>query len=112
MTEPKKYEFNKCPKCGSSERIAGRAAKRAEKRGLFEKDAVVAMGEFVTTMVDPRRIPSLLAGATVPQVRQALDSCAICGATYCIRADEHEVEPPPVGIPGSIFKAPPNLFGS
>ncbi len=86
-----KYEFGMCPGCGSTKRLAGDAAERAKKKGLFDKDASVVLAELKTSMIDIRRASLALAGSMVVQVRCAYDMCTDCGMLYGYLADESEV---------------------
>ncbi len=85
------YKFDKCPICGSPDRLAGDAAKEATKRGFFEIDAEVAIVELKKAMVDVRKLQSVLSGSTITQVRCAIDMCTNCGNIYGFLADVSDV---------------------
>jgi len=87
----KAYKFDHCPNCGSTHRLAGDVAKEATKRGFFDEDAEVAIGELKKIMVDINKPQSVLYGSTLPEVRCALDMCTKCGTIYGYLADVSEI---------------------
>ena len=102
------YRFDHCPNCGSTHRLAGDAAKGAIKRGLFEKDAEVAIIELRKAMIDLRKLQSVLSGSTLPQVRCAQDMCTECGTIYGYLADVSDV---PIEELMAEMGPPPSLRG-
>ncbi len=102
------YKFDKCPICGSPDRLAGDAAKGAIKRGFFEKDAEVAMIEMRKAMIDVRKLQAVLSGSTLPQARCAIDMCTNCGNIYGYLADVSDV---PIEELMAEMGPPPSLRG-
>jgi len=83
MEEELKFplEFNECPNCGSTRRVAGIIAEQEREKGKIGKDAQMALHQFTSIIADPRMV-TLQAPAIIAYV----DICADCGTLYCIHA--------------------------
>lgn len=95
-------EFDKCPNCGSTSRLAGSVAEEQTEKGLMDKGLKYGIYEVGGPVLDPRKVNQMLVGTKVPTVTALLDVCLGCGTIYAVRLQRGEVslkamvaQPPP-----------------
>lgn len=79
--------FDKCPNCGSTERLAETHMKQLKEEGYLSPEYPVGM-IFQTPLVDQAKMQktvlSSLTGMTkIKVIVEYFDTCASCGTVYC-----------------------------
>lgn len=87
MEQPKIIEFDKCPVCGSKERLAGQLAKKEKKKGTMRKDLNFYAHIITGVIKDPQYERQILYGAAIPAYRIYLDVCLQCGTYYAAKVE-------------------------
>lgn len=97
--EPKIIEFDSCPNCGSKERLAGKLAEEAKKKGQMRKDLNFYANIRMGVVKDPQMEHKLLIGSSVPAYGIFWDVCLQCGTMYAVKVEIGEavkgLKPPP-----------------
>lgn len=90
--------FDHCPNCGSTKRLAETVAKQEKEKGKISEDTHVVMVSYQTLVADPRKMI-----LTVPIISTFVDICADCGTLYCVHAELGMASPsmpyPKSGVP-------------
>lgn len=93
-------KFDKCPVCGSTERIAEMEGNSLKAAGRMKKDAKVVMYTIQTPIVDATRI---LHSAIAPILISFYDECSKCGNFYCTEVNkvmaQVDVQPQKINMP-------------
>lgn len=108
MTEELKFplEFNTCPSCGGTKRLAETVMQQEKEKGKIGEDVKAAIfSPPPVVIIDPRRM-----SLSSPVIITRFDICieeqddgTLCGTLYCIRADLGTATPgvkPPKMPPG------------
>ena len=105
-------EFEKCPNCGSTRRLAEEVAVEQREKGMMGKGLKYGLHQLGGPILDPRRVNKMLVGTKIPTVTALLDVCLDCGTIYAVRLERGEVplgavvaQPPP-GQPPPGFVPP------
>ena len=98
-------EFDKCPGCGSTNRLAGSVADEQKAKGLLGEDWKLGIYQMGGVIVDPNKVNQMLVGTKVPVVSALVDVCMDCGMIFAVRLVRGEkslqaVQMPPLP-PGS-----------
>lgn len=80
LEEPK--EFNKCPNCGSENKIVGNIVEEEIEAMRLKKGYEIPLLTIQAPIFDPNNQLLLLAKREVPVVICLLDACADCGTLY------------------------------
>jgi hypothetical protein len=107
-------EFDRCPNCGSSEKLMESIADEQRKKGLIGKDVKYGLHELGGPVLDGRMVGKLLIGSKVPEAYCLLDCCLACGTIYATRITRGELpaysrRKPGKGLPP--FQMPPGISG-
>lgn len=81
----KVWTFDKCPACGSRNRIAENVARREQKAGRLGTDFHPVLHQETTVIADPRRV--IIGPTSVPAIVAHYDCCLDCGCYYCVRLE-------------------------
>lgn len=107
-------EFDKCPNCGSTRRLAGEVAEEQVEKGLMGQDLKYGLYQMAGPILDPRQVNKMLVGTKVPTVSALVDQCLDCGTIYAVRSERGEVPlktvvaaPPPGQFPPGFM--PPGM---
>lgn len=101
MAETKKMfkfplTFDKCPSCGSAERIANVIGEEEKAKGKITKTAMCVA--FLQTIIITDPVKSVL---SAPALTTGYDVCAKCGAVYCVFAEVTNAQPHIKGFTGT-----------
>ena len=81
-------DFDKCPVCGSTRRVAEEIMKEEIEKGKIGEGIKAAVTIFQAIITDPRKLQ-----LSVPVLITAIDVCADCGTVYCIHAEKRTGTP-------------------
>lgn len=87
MKQPIIIEFDKCPNCGSKERLVGGLAEKEKKKGNMRKDLNFYAYIIPGVVKDPQREHQLLIGTSLPAYKICLDVCLQCGTIYTAKIE-------------------------
>lgn len=108
-------EFDSCPHCGSTRRLAGEVAQEQVEKGQMDKGLKYGLHQLGGPILDPRKVNQMLVGTKVPTVSALLDVCLDCGTIYAVRLEKGEVPlkavvaKPPPGQPPPGFMPPMSM---
>lgn len=77
--------FDKCPNCGSTERLAESLAKEVKERGLMRQELENYVHILDGVIQDPQRASMLPIGSSMPAFTAHMDICRNCGAYYSVK---------------------------
>lgn len=77
-------KFDKCPNCGSTDRLVGRLVRAAKDKGQAREEWEPCMQIIQGVVVDPMRQSQILIGQNVPAYTVFTDVCMKCGTFYAI----------------------------
>lgn len=80
--------FDKCPVCGSTERLAGNALKYMKEKGWAGPDADFYIQRIVGSPIDQKLMSKIPIGSKLPTIWAGLDVCLNCGCVYATRIME------------------------
>ncbi len=80
--------FDKCPACGSTERIAESIGEQEKAKGKIRETARFAVFTQAVIIADPTRIV-----ISAPMLNAGYDVCMKCGAVYCTFAELTTAQP-------------------
>lgn len=93
--------FDSCPgivirdevlsRCGSTRRMMGSLGDEMKKNGELEEEMNVGIHELGGPIIDPRKIPQMLATSLRPAMYALRDVCLDCGEVYTIRIERRVV---------------------
>ena len=85
--------FDKCPSCGSTDRIANIIGEQEKAKGKIRKIATCVA--FMQTMIitDP-----VIAVISAPSLTIGYDVCAECGTVYCVFAEVAQAKATPANM--------------
>lgn len=94
MTQGWPMKWDKCPVCGSIDRLIESEVKDAKAAGLLGPDARIPAMAARSALFDPNpATPRVLAiGKRFPVIVSFFDVCAACGTLYCVEAHKQEGE--------------------
>jgi len=102
-------EFDKCPNCGSTKRLAGSVAEEQKEKGLMGEGLKFGLYQMAGPILDPRKVNQMLVGTMIPTISALVDACLDCGIIYAVRLERGEVpltavvaQPPPGPPPGML----------
>lgn len=75
-------DFNECPSCGSTKRVAETVLNQEKEAKRIGANARAAIHVARSMIADPRMI-----GLKAPVIIAFLDICAGCGTVYCVHAE-------------------------
>jgi hypothetical protein len=107
-------EFDKCPNCGSTEKLMESIADEQRKKGLVGEDVKYGLDDLGGPVLDGRMVGKLLVGSKVPAAWCLLDCCLNCGTIYATRITRGEMPLQVVQTPpgkGTPFQMPPGISG-
>ena len=95
---------DKCPHCGSKERLGKNAIKQLQEEGKLNKESFPEGLVFTIPLMDMTRPPPVVLTKThkVPQMNIFYDVCADCKSFYCTKFEIIERE-----IPVQFANMPP-----
>ena len=73
--------FNSCPNCGSTRRLADIVLNQEKEKGKVGKEAKASIQVFHAVIADPRMVTF-----EAPAIMAFMDICADCGTMYCVHA--------------------------
>lgn len=95
-------EFDRCPACGSTRRLAGSVAEEQIEKGQMGTGWKYGLYRMGGPILDPKKVNQLLVGTRIPTVTALLDVCLDCGTVYAVRLERDETslravmsQPPP-----------------
>jgi len=83
-------EFDKCPNCGGTRRLAGEVDEEQIEKGAMEPGLKYGLQQVGGPILDPRKASQILVGTRVPAVFVLLDVCMDCGTLYAVRLERGE----------------------
>ena len=101
-------EFDCCPQCGSTRRLAEEVAEEQREKGMMGKGLKYGLHQLGGPILDPRRVNKMLVGTKVPTATALLDVCLDCGNVYAVRLERGEV--PLKGIIAQPGQPPPGIM--
>lgn len=93
------WKFDKCPHCGSTERIADSIVKPMRDKGEIKKDSPT--GAFISP-IHLGNPSAMLTALTVPSLLTIADVCAKCGTVYAVYVELTHVPSPAMQQPGKF----------
>ena len=97
--------YEKCPWCGSTDRMMGRLGKEMKEKGLLEEGMDVGLVEIGGPIIDPDKIGQTLAVSTRPGMYALRDICIGCGREITVKIEKKitvlGINPPQGGLPMS-----------
>ena len=103
MTIEYPIKFNKCPACGSEERIAQNEAAESIERGELPVGTRIPFRRLQAVIFDPQTASQLIAPRQVPVLVAIEDICANCGKLCVVEVQKQmgvampDFQPPPKG---------------
>lgn len=93
------WTFDKCPHCGSTERVAESIIGPMREKGLVKKDAKSGAIISPVHLGNPH---AMLQALTIPSLLTIADICAKCGTIYCVYAELTHVPSAAMQQPGKF----------
>jgi len=75
-------DFNECPSCGSTKRVAETVLNQEKEAKRISANARAAIHVAKSMIADPR-----IMGLKAPVIISFWDICADCGAVYCVHTE-------------------------
>lgn len=82
--------FDKCPVCGSTERITDSVKAEEVAKGKLAPDAELVVLGLPVPITDQHHVYSSI---TIPMLMCLSTICAKCGAVYCVSASRQDGQP-------------------
>lgn len=84
--------FDKCPDCGSTDRMMDRLGKEMKEQGLISEDMEVGLVEVGGPLVDPTKVGQMLTVSVRPGIFALRDICIGCGRQVTVKIERKMVE--------------------
>lgn len=84
--------FEKCPDCGSTERMMGKLGDELKEQGLIGKDMEVGLIEVGGPIIDPTKTGQMLTKSIRPGMFALRDICIGCGRQVTVKIEKKMVE--------------------
>ena len=82
--------FDKCPWCGSTERMMGKLGEELKEKGSIRADMNVGLKEIGGPIIDPG-VTSMLVGGLIPAHFALQDICMGCGREITVHIERKMV---------------------
>lgn len=92
--------FDKCPMCGSAERLCEAMGEEVRAKGLCRKEWVFHYDIRDGVVTDTKKLEAIKTGDELPTYVIMTDICLNCGCVYAVKIVKGNVrKPPPLIVP-------------
>lgn len=84
--------FDKCPWCGSTERMMGKLGEEMKEAGLLSDSLEIGLSEVGGPIIDPSKVGQMLVESYRPGMFALRDICLGCGREITVKVERKQVK--------------------